>query len=1025
MKVKIMRKILLLTAFFLMLFSAVAQQGKVSGRVTGSDGQPLPGAYVTVEAANIGTATDADGKYVLENLPNDAVLKFSSVGYLAVDKIAGTASVINVVMSEDVARLNEVVVLGYSTTSKTKLVNSAVQLDSKSISQTPYVSADQALQGKVAGLVMVTPTGTPGAGMQIRIRGISSVTAGDDPLFVIDGAPVVNNYVQNIGTSGRVNAMSGIDPENIESITVLKDASSTALYGARGANGVIVIKTKSGKAGKTKYNFTATHGLNNDAVNSPVMLTADQRAELFYEAVYNKHGVASGFSREQAKDFYLTRLAAPEDQYARWEKAGRPNTDWGDVIAHKNAKFKQFELSASGGGEGLNFFASLGHTSQEATIIGSNFERLSGQINLNKDFSKRLHFSTQNSASYARQNGSLEQGLYSGPPPPRAMKFVMPPTVTPYNPDGSINLNTGGKPNPLFLEAHNINTTKLVRVLSNHSVSYDLPVKNLRFSARTALDWQPFYCKHFLNKKYGEGQARNGINTTVFISNLNLVFQHYFDYEATVYKNHSFAFKALQEFQRNSFYDLIAGGNSFPAEGLSNFANAGTPTRASSSYANWSLASYSGLMEYAAFENRYVVNASIRREANSRFSPENRWGTFWSAGLAWNIGKEAFLEKVSAISNLKLRASYGKTGNANISLNQYQPLLDFSASYGGQGASIPGNYGNEKLSWETSFPFEAGIDAGLFDERITARLTYFYRETRDLLQNVPITITSGFGTQLQNTGSLSNQGFEIEVNAELARKKDFRLSLGGNIATANNKILTLGKSAAGQTLGTETRSKQTAIGHPAEGSFLPNWAGVDPQTGVDTWYAREGSSEITTSYRQASQVWQGGSAMPTLTSGMNLHADYKGIFIDVDGYYCGGSKVLEDRASSTLSSNLQTLFLGNGIQLLMDRWQKPGDAARFPKMEYNNGPGIQHSSKFLYSGDFFRLKNFTIGYTISSEVLKKTKISGVQIFIRAANFFTWVKDKRLTYDPEIARGGSPAFSIPPYKSIMTGLTVKF
>ncbi|PGH41189.1 MAG: SusC/RagA family TonB-linked outer membrane protein [Candidatus Nephrothrix sp. EaCA] len=926
-------------------------------------------------------------------------------------------------MSEDVTSLNEIVVLGYTTTSKTKLVSSAVQLDSKSLSQTPYVSADQALQGKVAGLVMVTPSGTPGSGMQIRIRGVSSITAGNSPLFVIDGVPVNSGDAQYSTSSSTLNPLASIDPENIESITVLKDASSTALYGARGANGVIVVKTKRGKQGKTQFNFTTSYGLNNDATTGPAMLTADQRAELFYEAIYNTYGARNGFTKDKAKQYYQNNLAALGTQYDRWEKAGRPNTDWGDVITHKNAKFKQFDLSASGGGGGLNFFTSLGYTKQEATVIGSDFERISGQVNMDKDFSKRLRFSTQNSASYMQQNGTLEQSAYFSSP--RAVKFFMPPTVTPYNPDGSINLETDANPNPIYVAANNINQSKFVRTLSNNSLTYDLPVKNLRFTTRTALDWQSLHYKYFVNRNHGDGLARGGINTTAVTNNLTYVIQNYFDYEATVYQNHSFTFKALQEFQRNNFYNLVAGGNSFPADGLSNLANAGTPTTAFSSNANWSLASYSGLMEYAAFENRYVVNASIRKEGNSRFSSENRWGTFWSAGLAWNVHKESFLKNVSPISNLKLRTSYGKTGNAGISLNQYQSLLDFTAAYGGQGASIPGTYGNKKLSWETSFPFEAGADVGLFDERITGRFSYFYRETRDLLQDVPLTRSSGFGSQLQNTGSMSNQGIEIEANFELIRKKDFHISLGGNLATATNKVLTLGKSPKGTTLTIQSSTQKTDIGHPVSEWFLPNWAGVDSQTGVDTWYVKEGASDVTKTFSQAAQVWQGGSAIPTLTAGMNLHADYKGIFFDANGYYSGGNKVFEDWARYTLASNLQALSLGNGTQQLMDRWQKPGDAARFPKMEHNSGPGFQNSSKFLYLGDFFRIKSATLGYNISPGILKKLAVTSVQIFIRSTNFFTWVKDSRLTYDPETALQGFTSLTTPPYKSIMTGLTIKF
>jgi len=927
-------------------------------------------------------------------------------------------------MSEDVTSLNEIVVLGYSTTSKARLVNSAVQLDSKSLSQTPYVSAEQALQGKVAGLVITTPSGTPGSGMQIRIRGISSITAGNEPLFVIDGVPVNSGNVQYSTTSSTLNPLASIDTENIESITVLKDASSTALYGARGANGVIVVKTKRGKQGKTQFNATITHGYNNNATPGPTMLTPAQREELYYEAMYNTHGKRFNFTKDQAKKFYEDNVDSFGDQWVEWNKAGRPNHNWEDIITNKNAKFQQFDLSASGGGEGLNFFASLGYTKQDATVIASSFDRITGQVNLDKNLTKKLHFSTQNTGSFSKQNGVLEQSAYFSSP--RTVKFFMSPTTSPYNADGTLNLNTGSMPNPLFIAANNINQSKLARVLTNNSLSCDLPIKDLKFTSRVALDWMIFNYKNFENRTYGDAASTNGSNTSTYHNNLNLVIQNYFDYEITAAENHRFSLKALQEYQRNTYSDLAASGNSFATEGLTNLANAGTPVSAYSSNSNWLLASYVGIMEYSAYKDKYILNASVRKEGNSRFSPENRWGNFWSVGAAWNVHKENFLKDIKTVSNLKLRASYGKTGNANINLNQYYPLLDFNTSYGGDGASVLSNYGNDKLTWETSFPFEAGVDAGLFDERITARFTYFYRETRDLLQNVPLTRTSGYASQLQNTGSLSNQGIEAEVNFAVVRKKDFNISFGGNAATTKNKILTLGKTPTGQNLVItgDGGITKTDIGHPVEAWFMRSWAGVDPQTGVDTWYADESRTATVTQYNSAALAWQGGGPIPIITAGMNIHADYKGIFLDANGYYAGGNKVFDDWNRYYAGGDGYALDAFNGLSALADRWQKPGDAARFPKLTLSYRPW-QNSSKSLYDGDFFRLKSLTLGYNFKTDVLKKLKIEGIQLFVRATNYFTWVKDRNLEYDPEIAANGYTSLTTPPVKSIITGLNVKF
>ena len=1007
---------------FLVLFLALlvqvsfAQVKQLTGTVIDEEGFALPGVNILVQGSNQGTQTDFEGNYAIDVVSTD-VLVFSYIGFKNETRTVGNATQLNVSLTLDASELEEVIVMGYVSKTKEDITGSVVQLDSDRIVAATTVSVDQALQGKVAGLNISSASGTPGAASDIRIRGRSSITAGNEPLYVIDGVAVVNPNVSGSSSGSSLTALSSLNSSDIQSITVLKDASSTAAYGARGANGVIVITTKSGRAGKTVFDVSSSYGFVNNAVDGPTVLTGAEQEMLLYEAIYNDYGEAYEFSLGGAKDFYQTYPSSFGSDYTAWNQAGRPEADWQNVVKNKNAPVQQYNISASGGGTDHNFYASLGYYKQEATVIGADYERFTGSLNFTKNFSDKLTFNTSNNFSHTFQDGMLEGSAYFSAP--RAAELFMPAIYQPYKDDGSINLGTR-LPNPLWIAQQEIDENKFNRILSNNSLSWETPIENLSFTTSTSIDYQLVNYKNYRNRISGDGDATNGNGWQTHNSSVSYVFQNSLDY-TIAFDNHKFDLKALQEFQKNRNYYLMAEANEFGTDGLTNLSSAGSPISASSSFTDWAVASYMGTLSYS-FDDKYVLNGTYRREGNSRFSSDNRWGNFWSVGGAWNLHREDFISSDN-INLLKLRASYGVTGNANINLNTYQVLFQYSTNYAGTAAAFPSTYGNENLTWETNRTLDVGLDFGLFQNRISGSVGYYTRESQDLLLNVPLSRTTGFSSQTKNIGRMENKGLEVELEFDIVRSDDFNLRIGGNLATNDNEVLELAKDGAGNEINITSGSQRVESGHAAYEWYLPTWAGVDPETGVNTYYVSGSSGETTTVYNDAEKDWQGASALPTISGGLNFHVDYKGFYLDADVFYQGGHKIYEGWHLYTSQGNSYSFNAYQGINTVLDRWQNPGDITREAKVTTEFEPW-ELNSKYLFDGDYARLRNVTIGYNLPESVNKILKIVSGRIYIKGTNLATWVKDDNLVWDPEVDASGFIEIFTPPTKSVVVGVNFK-
>lgn len=1007
--------------FFLLTQMAFAQQKTVTGTVTDNENLPLPGVSIMVQGTTRGAQTDFDGNYSISS-ERGSILVFSYVGFEPQEILIAASDTYNVSLEVDTGGLEEVIVMGYVSKRREDITGSTVQIGSDELQQTPMATVDQALQGKVAGLQISSSSGTPGAVQNIRIRGVSSITAGNEPLYVIDGVPIINSNAatdsagDNLATSS-LSPLASLNSNDIESITVLKDASATAAYGARGSNGVIVITTKSGRSGKTAINISSYYGFTNNAINGPEPLSGAQRETLYYEGLMNSYGLGS---MAEAKTYAIETLG-DRAGYGAWNAAGRPNTNWKDVVTNKDAAIQEHTISANGGSDNHTFYTSLGFYEQEATVIGSDFNRISGALNLTQNISEDFEFSSSNTASHSFQDGLLEGSAYFSSP--HAAKYFMSPLDQAFNEDGSYNLNTG-LPNPLYVAENDIDQSRFTRILSNNTLRWDIPVENLSFTSRASIDYQVYNYKSYNNRVTGDGSDTDGGSFELSRTTATYVFQNSLDYVLNI-GEHSMDFKLLQEYQKYNSRYLSAEGDNFVTDGLTNLASAGNPTGVYSQFNDWVVASYLGTASYN-FQSRYILNGTYRREGNSRFSNENRWGNFWSLGTAWNVHRESFLKNNNLVNNLKLRASYGKTGNANINTNLYQVLFTYDADYAGTGASYPAGYGNEGLSWETSYTFDIGLEFGLLQNRLTGSFAYYKRETKDLLLDVPLSFTTGFSSQYRNVGSMENEGFEAELNIDVIRSNDFNITLGGNIGTVRNEVLEVGEDSNGNEIpvtNANSSYQRSASGTIVNEWFLPTWAGVDPVTGVDTYYTDGVGSETTTSYTEANRAYQGSSALPTLTSGISLHVDFKGFFLDVSGYYAGGHQIYESWHRYLNQGNRYTTETYNGYTNLMDRWQTPGDITSVAKIVDEYQPWT-YNSKFLHDGDYFRLRNITIGYDLNANALASIGVSSARLFLRGTNLYTWVKDDNLVHDPEVDATGFTSITTPPVKSVVFGINLK-
>lgn len=1006
-----MKKILLLGIILLsaLVTESWAQERTISGTVTSvEDGSTMPGVNVVLKGTTNGTITDVDGNYKLSVPSEGGILSFSFVGLTSEEVEIGARSVIDLAMTADIKQLSEVVVTGYGERSKKSYVGSISQIDAALIENKPVNTIDQVLQGSIPGLQLVASSGTPGAVQDIRIRGLSSLTASNSPLFVIDGVPV-NSGTTERGSTGSLSALASLNANDIASMSVLKDATATAVYGARGANGVIIITTKKGKSGKTVISFSSQYGTVSRATDAPKMLNAAQWDELYYEGQVNA-GNATDIADAKA------------NLDSGWD--GVTDTNWTQEVVNSSAASRQYDISATGGNEKTNYYASLGYFKQDGVNTGSAMDRVTGRVNIGTFLTDKLNFSNNLTTSKTKQNGQLEGTAYFGSPD--AAYMFNRPTDKARNDDGTVNITdmSGVIWNPLYFPENDIREIIQARVLNNSKLTYDI-TDNLQFSSTFGLDYINTEELSYNNRVYGGGgPPDNGTSYMYWNRIFNYVWKNQVNYNLEFGTQHGLNLSVIYEAQKNDYKTMGTGGYGFAADGLFYPTSVGTPDFTSGYVEDWSINSFTGLINYS-FSDKIFVDASLRREGNSRFAPDYRWGTFWAAGASYLLSEESFLAGNDVLTFAKLRVSYGKTGNAGVDLNSYQSFLSYSGDYNSNPAVSPGQVGNSVLSWEKNNQLSAGIVTTLFD-RVDLEVEYFNRLSYDLLLEVPLSRTTGFENQEKNIGAMVNKGFEVSISSDIVKTDDFTWNLGVNFTTVKNEVTKMPKDGNGEQIEIETATSIITEGQPAYVWYMPTWAGVDPANGDPLWYVDSTMVETTSVYSEAADQFQAGARIATFFGGLNTRVEYKGIYLSAQMYYQTGNYVYDNWGHYTQGDGWRTFDISNGYARQYDRWQQPGDVSPNPKNIFRNSSGSRNnSSRRLYDGTFMRLRNITLGYNIPSKWLSVLKISSANIYLQGNNLWTWKKDPLLEFDPEV--GGNGALSLNPsvLKTMSIGVNLKF
>ena len=1003
-----MKKLIFLIAFLPPFLFAAAQNRVVGGKVTDENGVPVVNASVIIKETKRGTSTDVNGNFSIMLDSKSQKLVISYTGKITEELSIGNKSVVNVRLRAAEANLQEVVVVAYGTQSRKKVTGSIAKVNGEEPENKPFTSVDQLLQGKVAGLLSTSPTGQPGGIQQVRIRGIGSITAGAAPLFVVDGVIVNTGDFSRLNNTS--NALAGINPNDIESISVLKDAAATALYGARAGNGVILITTKKGRAGKSKLRLDAETGFGSTAYFNDLAkpLNRDQYFAL------TKEGLVNAGATQAQIDATLASL-------------GYTNTadeDWVKLVTRQGTT-QNINASLSGGDNKTTFFTSAGFFDQKAVIIGSDFRRYTATLNIRHKPVDKLTLSMNTTGSYIRQNSPSQSSNFRNPV---IDAYSLRPSQNAYNADGSLNISTttfNQLYNPLAINAYDYTRLNNVKLLSDFSGEYQF-YKDLKFTSRFGIDYFDLEEQLYYNPFFGDARTTGGresnFNTRVsnWIATNQLNYHHDF-----LNKDLGVDFLIAYEAQKSKQLNISATGTSVPVTTAIPLPVPSAPITASAARADFSFTSVLSQLQLN-YKSKYSVSGSFRRDGSSRFGTNVKYGDFWSVGGAWNLDQESFVKSIQFINALKLRGSYGKVGNADIGNYAWQGTYTFATPYNQLPGSAPNQIQNDQLTWEVHKPLDIGADITVWKERVSLAADYYNRNTTSLIQAQPLSLTSGYynattglATVNANIGTMVNKGWEFQLNATPVRTKTFVWEIGFNISLNKNKITKLANNNADILSLPFIRR----VGKDFQSIYTRLWAGVNPATGNPLWYTDETKKQTTTDVTQAQRAIIG-SASPKGFGSFSTSLSYKNFTLDAQFNYQYGNLVYDNWGFITWSDGFLPSL--NRIQKQLRRWQKPGDITDVPKYVYGGAMNSNaESSRWYYKGDFIRLRDLTLSYDLPRRITDLVKLSSAHFYVRGNNLWTKARDKNITFDPEQPINGTNDFQILIQRTISVGISVGF
>ena len=1000
----------------------------VTGRVTDETGQALPGVTVLLKNSSNGTTTSADGAYRLSVPVTNAVLVVSYVGYLSQEIAVSSRSVIDVRLAPDDKTLNEVVVVGYGTQEKKDLTGAIATVGSRDIQKIPVSGFDQALKGQVAGLQISNTSGAPGGNTSILIRGIGSITGGNEPLYVIDGFPVNN--------AGIGNPLNTINPSDIESIDVLKDASATAIYGSRGSNGVIIVTTKQGKSGKARIEVNAYKGFQ-QVSKKLEMMNAQEYAAWVTEArnaSYLDNVVGANVNDPNSK-----RAISYQIPTIFQNPSTLTTTNWQDAI-FRTAPIQNYQLSASGGSDNFRYSVSGSYFNQQGIIINSGLERYTFRTNLDGKLSDKINIGVTLSPSYTKQSDVQAEGHYGALGILSAMQS-MPPYVPVYNPDGTYSsyvVATEGQPslaNPVQIANEYKIKPSQFRILGNAYAEYAL-LKDLRLRTTFGSDinlfktrtWQP----STINPSTpSTATARNDENTS-WLNENTLTYKKRFGI-------HTIDFVTGYTIQKSFTNTTIANATNFP-DNLVQSINGGTVTSGSENIQIYTLQSFLARANYA-FKDKYLLTATIRRDGSSRFGANNRWGTFPSASVGWRVSEESFMKGQSLVSDLKLRASYGLTGNNAI--GNYRAIGQLAtANYIIGDALTPGlgrsSFSNADLGWESMRQLDIGLDLAVVNNRVSFTADYYRKVNTNMLFTIQTPAATGLTSAVVNLGKVENKGVELSLNSRNTVGA-LKWSTNANITFNRNKVLQMSNDAERilSASGGRPAYAVTQAGYPIGSFFGRRFLGIfkteqeaneykvqpNAHAGDVKWKDIDGNGVINDNDREVI-----GSPFPKYYFGFNNTLSYKNFSLDIMTSGSVGQQVYNN------SFYLNNSGVQNNLKYVYDnRWvspDQPGNGLFGRAIRGGKNDNTQYSSVYLFDASFWRIRNVTLAYSLPTALINRLGIGSARVYATATNLYTFTS--YMGYDPETNISGDSFTSFgldfgayPQARTVTFGINLSF
>ena len=1005
-----MRKMkLFFTALAVLMTSvAFAQNLTVTGNVRdASNGDPVPFSSVHQKGTMNGVVTDADGHYSI-TVTSDAVLVFSSVGYKSLEIPVNGKMAVDADLPVDTETLDDVIVVAYGTTSREANTGAVTSIKAEGLAESPATSVDKMLAGKMAGVQITSGSGQPGSTSTIRVRGTSSINAGNEPLWVIDGIPIMSGDFRQLSNAGVGGGSSTtfLNPNDVESITVLKDAAAASVYGSRAANGVILVTTKTGKSGKAKFSARAKYGVQsliNDKNIRP--LTGEELLEYRRLAAIN----AGHNPDDPDGDWYFTKDLLKDG-----------TTDWYDALT-KLGSVQEYEINASGGNQRSSFYSSFAYHKNEGVFYGVGYDRFTARVNADMQLTKTLKAGARVNFSYSdSDSGQMGDLFYTNP-------IVAMWTINPWTPlrneDCSFNVNIpeNNNTNPRAIAEFDTYNDKDYRAQGSMFLEWK-PIPQLTFKTTNG-----FEAVFVDSRQYWSPETNKGSATvfTYYSKDFRYTTSNTATYADMFNSKHNVRVTVGQEAMTDTYNYLGAKSNN--VDPMIPFPTTSTAADDQVAYTHQSesLMSFFGIADYN-YDSKYFVQGSVRADGSSLFGANNKWGLFWSVGGSWNISSEQWMESSrNWLSQLKLRASYGVNGNNNIS--PYRAYGTYGAlEYNGTNGMLPSAPANPDLAWEKNATWNVGIDYGFFNHRLTGSIEVYDRLTTDMLLSKAVPYTTGFGSNFMNVGSIKNTGLEFMVEGDIFRTQDFNWSAGFNIALNKSKVLDLGDSEFIEMLdyrtamnGNEGTPVRIVEGKGLYTFYLRDWYGVNPSTGDGLWWTED--NKLTNDRSKARYIYCG-SPEPKATGGFNTEISWKGLALSAYFEFVAGHKVVETNNYIDDGYDMK----GNTTTVALNYWKKPGDTGVSPKVVASN-PGayyVGYSTRFLKKGDYVRIKDVTLSYSLPQNLLRKIKMNGVKIYVSALNPYTFHDLNAL--DPEVGYlGYTMGASHSMVKSFIGGIEVSF